>query len=129
MALRCLIVDDDSRFLESARILLEREGLEVVTASTGAQAVRRTEELRFDMVLLDIGLGRESGFDVARELHAAWSTESSRQERPTIIFISTYAEADFGRLIKASPVLGFIPKWSLSAQAIRELLEGGASEP
>ena len=41
MALRCLLVDDDARFLESARALLELEGIEVDTASTGAQAVRR----------------------------------------------------------------------------------------
>ena len=34
--------------------------------------------------------------------------------------ISSYAEADFGRLIEASPVLGFIPKASLSARAIRK---------
>ena len=125
MALRCLLVDDDTRFLESARELLEREGIEVDTALTGAQAIRRTGGgLRPDLVLLDIGLGGESGFDVARELHAAWSTEGSSAQHPRIIFISTYSEADFGRLIEASPALGFIPKWSLSAQAIRELLQG-----
>ena len=129
MALCCLLVDDDTRFLESARELLEREGLAVDTASTGAQAVRRTSELQPDLVLLDIGLGRESGFDVARELQAAWSVESSRQERLKIVLISSYAEADFGRLIEASPVLGFIPKASLSARVIRELLEGDASGP
>ena len=37
MALRCLLVDDDARFLQSARTLLELEGIEVDTASTGAQ--------------------------------------------------------------------------------------------
>jgi two-component system nitrate/nitrite response regulator NarL len=123
MALRCLLVDDDTRFLESARELLELEGLAVDTASTGAQAVRRTSELRPDLVLLDIGLGGETGFEVARKLHAAWSIGNSRQERPKIILISSYAAADFGRLIEASPVLGFIPKSSLSGRAIRELLE------
>ena len=125
MALRCLLVDDDARFLESAKALLELAGMEVDTASTGAQAVRRAGELRPDLVLLDLRLGSESGFDVARELQAAWPTAGSSQDRPRIIFISTHAESDFGRLIEASPVLGFIAKSSLSASAVRGLLEGG----
>jgi CheY-like chemotaxis protein len=124
MALRCLLVDDDVRFAESARVLLKREGVEVDIASTGAQAVRRTGELRPDVVLLDIQLGEESGFEVAREIQASWPTADSSQDGPRIILISTYSEADFGRLIEASPVLGFIDKSSLSARAVRELLEG-----
>jgi two-component system nitrate/nitrite response regulator NarL len=126
MALRCLLVDDDARFLESARALLELEGLQVDTASTGADAVRRAGELRPDIVLLDLRLGSESGVEVARELQAAWPTASSPQDGPRIIFISTYSESDFEHLIEASPpVLGFIAKSSLSARAVREVLESG----
>jgi DNA-binding response OmpR family regulator len=66
MALRCHLVDDDARFLESVSALLELEGIEVYAASTGAQAVRRAGELRPDLVLLDLRLGSESGFEVAR---------------------------------------------------------------
>ena len=125
MALRCLLVDDDARFLQSARTLLELEGIEVDTASTGAQAVRRAGELRPDFVLLDLRLGSESGVEVARELQAAWPTASLPQDGPRIIFISTCSESDFEHLIEASPpVLGFIAKSSLSARAVRELLEG-----
>ena len=125
MALRCLLVDDDARFLESARALLELEGIEVDTASTGAQAVRRAGELRPDFVLLDLRLGSESGFEVARQLQAAWPSAGSSHDGPRIILISTYSESDFGRLIEASPALGFISKSSLSARAVRELLERG----
>jgi DNA-binding response OmpR family regulator len=125
MALRCLLVDDDARFLESARALLELHGMAVDTASTGAQAVRRAGELRPDLVLLDLRLGTESGFEVARQLQAAWASAGSSDDGPRIIFISTYSESDFGRLVEASPVLGFISKSSLSARAVRELLERG----
>jgi DNA-binding response OmpR family regulator len=127
MALRCLLVDDDAHFLESARVLLQREGMQVDTASSGAQAAQRIGELRPDLVLLDIRLGDESGFAVARELHTAWSTEVPSDGAPKIILISTYSDTDFGRLIEASPVLGFIAKSSLSARAIRELVEGPPS--
>jgi len=125
MALRCLLVDDDARFLESARTLLELEGIEVDTASTGAQAVRRAGELRPDFVLLDLRLGSESGFEVARQLQASWPSAGSSHDYPRIILISTYSESNFGRLIAASPALGFISKSSLSARAVRELLERG----
>jgi DNA-binding response OmpR family regulator len=124
MALRCLLVDDDARFLESARALLELEGIEVYAASTGAQAVRRAGELRPDLVLLDLRLGSESGVEVARKLQAAWPLAIAPQDGPRIIFISTCSESDIGGLIEASPVLGFVAKSSLSARAVRELLEG-----
>jgi two-component system, NarL family, nitrate/nitrite response regulator NarL len=123
MALRCLVVDDSVRFLESARLLLERQGVQVAVASTGAEAARRVDELHPDVVLLDIDLGDESGFDVARRLHGrvadvAWSGELS------IILVSTHAERDFEELIEDSPALGFLPKSSLSADAIQQLLHG-----
>ena len=39
--------------------------------------------------------------------------------------ISTHAEQDYRDLIAASPAVGFLPKTSLSAQAIQELLDRG----
>jgi len=58
MDLRCLIVDDSRRFLEAARSLLEREGIAVVgVASTSAEALRRAEELKPDVALVDVDLG------------------------------------------------------------------------
>ena len=116
--LRCLIVDDNPRFLDAARGLLEREGVAVVgTASTSAEAARRVDELRPDVTLVDIDLGGESGFDVARQLH-----RDGREAPPRIILISTHAEQDYADLIAASPAIGFLSKTDLSADAIHELL-------
>jgi CheY-like chemotaxis protein len=67
MPLRCLLVDDNLAFLGAATVLLEREGLTVAgTATNSAEALRQAEELRPDVILVDIGLGKESGFEVAR---------------------------------------------------------------
>jgi CheY-like chemotaxis protein len=72
MTLRLLLVDDSTHFLEAARMLLEREGMRVIAvASTGAEAVQRARELQPDVTLVDIDLGEESGFDVARRLTQA----------------------------------------------------------
>jgi DNA-binding NarL/FixJ family response regulator len=118
MALRCLIVDDSPRFLEAARALLEREGIAVVgVASTSVEALRRAQELKPDVTLVDVDLGRESGFELVRRLHSQTSLDPSRA-----ILISTYAEEDFADLIPASPAAGFLSKSDLSARAIREIL-------
>lgn len=70
--MRCLIVDDSAAFVGAARGLVERQGIAVVgVASSGAEAVRRFIELRPDVILVDINLGAESGFDVVDQLTAA----------------------------------------------------------
>ena len=116
MPLRCLIVDDNSLFLEGSADLLRREGLDVVgVASNSAQAIQLVSELRPDVTLVDIDLGDEDGFELARRLHAI--SDDSK-----VILVSTHSEDDLAQLIAASPALGFVPKTRLSAQAIRDLL-------
>jgi DNA-binding NarL/FixJ family response regulator len=120
--LRCLIVDDSSSYLEAAQAMLEREGLSVVgVASSGGEALRRAEESRPDVVLVDISLGKESGFEVARRLVGDAEDGGSK-----VILISTHAEADFADLIATSPAIGFLPKSELSADAIRRMLNGSS---
>jgi DNA-binding NarL/FixJ family response regulator len=117
VALRCLIVDDNAPFLEAASTLLARQGLTVAgVASNGAEALRLARELHPDVVVVDIALGRESGFDVARQLAAGEGTG------PTVIFVSTHAQADLADLIDEAPAAGFVPKSELSADAIRRLV-------
>ena len=127
MSLRCLIVDDSDEFLAAARATLEREGILVVgVATTSAEALERVLELRPDVALVDVGLGDESGFDVARRI-----AEQS-QDALSVILISTRDESDFGELITASPAAGFLSKSKLSAGAIQAILDeapSGADNP
>jgi DNA-binding NarL/FixJ family response regulator len=117
MALRILIVDDNEQFLEAARSTLERDGIEVVgTATTAAEAERQAEELDPDVVLVDINLGTDSGFDLTRRL------AEPRSNYSRVLLISTRDEEDFSDLIRESPAIGFLSKSDLSAGAIRELL-------
>jgi DNA-binding NarL/FixJ family response regulator len=118
--LSVLIVDDNRLFLEAARDRLEVEGLRVVgVAATSAEALRRADELRPEVVLVDVMLGDESGFELARRLVAGhWDGG------PAVILISTYSAADFARPIAESPATGFLPKLELSADAIRRIVDG-----
>lgn len=128
MVLRCLIVDDSVYFLHAARVLLEREGSVVVdVASTGVEAMNRAGSDQPDVILLDINLGHESGFDVARRIEQNLTSGKSKGTGPRIILISTHAEEDFQELIAASPAVGFLSKTALSAGAIQEVLSSGGS--
>lgn len=120
MAFRVLIVDDNHSFLEAARVLLDRQGLSVAgVALATAEALSQAAELRPDVVLVDIMLAEESGFELARDL-----TEQDRGGGTAVILISTYGQADFAELIAESPARGFLTKSELSAAAIRRILDG-----
>jgi CheY-like chemotaxis protein len=109
-----LIVDDNPNFCASARTLLERDGHEVAVAGDGTSGLARALELQPDLVLLDIQLPDIDGFEVAKRL-------ASLESAPAIILISSRAASDYGSLIGASPVRGFIAKNDLSRESIRTL--------
>lgn len=121
MPQRCLLVDDSEVFLETASLLLEREGLTVIgVASSIAEALRQARALRPDLILVDIGLGDESGFDLARLL--TQDGQGGQGVDAEVILISTVAEADYRELIDESPAAGFLPKSELSVRGISRIL-------
>ena len=121
MPLRYLLVDDNDAFLEAASVLLKREGVTVVgVASNTAEALRQARALRLDVILVDIGLGDESGFDLAWLL--ARDRQGGQRVRAEVILISSYAETDYAELIADSPAAGFLAKSELSAEAIGRIL-------
>jgi CheY-like chemotaxis protein len=117
-AIRVVIVDDNSEFLDSARRLLEHQGISVVGAATaGADALRHVHELRPDVTLVDVNLGEESGFDLAEALH-----DMDCEAPAPVILISTHAESDLADMIETSPAIGFLAKSAISASAIAAAL-------
>jgi len=124
MSARILIADDESAIVMAVRDELLFEGFEVESVGDGPTALEKAREVRPDVVLLDLHLGSDSGFEIAREIQSAWMSRGTSQVDSRIIFISTSDQSDFQRLIEASPAVGFIAKSFLSARAVREMLEG-----
>jgi CheY-like chemotaxis protein len=119
MDMRCLIVDDNVSFRRAMRYLLERDGAQVLgIASNGSEALEHAEGLRPDIVLMDVRLGSESGFDVAHRLRERFTEDW----RPVIILVSTHAEDELAGRMEASPPLRFLEKTAVSVDKIRELL-------
>lgn len=112
--MRCLLVDDNRAFLETARRVLGQQGVTIAgIASSAAEALRQASALRPNVAVVDIGLGAESGFDVARDLAG---------EGIAVILTSSGAAADYADMIAGNPAAGFLPKAELSAAGIRRIL-------
>ena len=88
-ALKILVVDDEAELRTLLERSFAREGHEVVSVADGEEALARAHENGFDIVLLDVALGRgPSGYDVARALRAR------RNVVPIIMLTALDSEAD-----------------------------------
>jgi len=114
---RCLIVDDSPTFCAAARRLLEGAGMVVVdTVPTLEAALATALTTAPSVILVDVDLGGESGFDVVESLDAAL------RPCPPMVMVSTHDPDDFADLVEASPAIGFLQKFELSAERLVEVL-------
>jgi DNA-binding NarL/FixJ family response regulator len=111
-----LIVDDNEGFRSSARALLETQGFDVVgEAADGPQALIEVERLHPAIVLLDIQLPGEDGFDVAEHL-------ATRVDPPIVVLISSRASATYARRLATTSARAFVPKDRLSDGRLAEIV-------
>ena len=82
-----LLVEDEEAFIDALTVGLRREGFEVETARDGAEALDRFDDVKPDLVLLDVMLPTVSGIDVCRELRR-------RTDVPIIMVTAKAAEID-----------------------------------
>jgi two-component system nitrate/nitrite response regulator NarL len=117
VVLRCLIVDDSPPFRQAARGLPESEHITVVgVASTGAEDLALSKQVLPDVILVDIDLAGEGGFEVVRRLVGLGAQASG------VTLISSHSKDGYADLIAASPATGFLSKTALSATAIEDVL-------
>ena len=88
---RILVVDDNADAADSLAMLFEARGDQVRTAYDGVEALEAEDVFRPDTILLDIGMPRLSGYDVARRVRelrggavlivaiTGWGQEQDRQ--------------------------------------------------
>lgn len=71
-----LLVDDDAISLFVGKRLLETHGIQVVTAANGAEALAQCQQQKFDVILMDVSLPDQSGYEVVRAIrtHTAFHT-------------------------------------------------------
>ncbi len=87
-----LVVDDDPGIRQSLRLCLEADGARVLGVGSSAAAYEALDRGRFDLVLLDLWLGKEAGLDAIPEL---------LQRQPDLAIIVVTAFATFESAVEA----------------------------
>ena len=86
-----LIVDDCCDGAQSLSLLLACWGYAPTVAYDGAEALRLAEQIRPDVVLLDLAMPKMDGFEVARHLR-----RELRLDHALLVSMSGFAQADYG---------------------------------
>jgi CheY-like chemotaxis protein len=87
--LRILVVDDNRDSVETLQLLLQLFGNDVSAAYDGEEALSMAIELKPDVVLLDIGLPKLNGYDVARQIRLEpWGSTA------TLVAITGWGQAE-----------------------------------
>lgn len=80
-----LLVDDNRAWVDSLALILRDQGHTVYTAYGGRRAIEIAEELKPDVVILDIEMPEVSGYEAARQLRRKLS-----KHRPTLIALTVW---------------------------------------
>lgn len=104
---RVLVVDDQRRFREAARMVLElSDGFELIgEAETGLASVKLAAELRPDLVLMDVNLPDIDGFEATQRIRA-----SAGGDRPVVLMLSTYEAVDYAARALEAGASAFVSK-------------------
>jgi len=92
--IRVLLVDDQELFREGVRVIVDaQDGMAVVgVASNGVEAVRLVDELRPDVVLMDIRMPEMDGVEATRQIFSPH--RAARRERPVRVIVLTTFNLD-----------------------------------
>jgi NtrC-family two-component system response regulator AlgB len=98
-----LVVDDDAGVRQSLRLCLEVDGARVLGVGSGKAALEALERARFDVVLLDLWLGSDSGIDAIPDM-------LRRQPAVAIIVITAFATFESAVLAMKRGAKDYLPK-------------------
>lgn len=101
---RVLLMDDSPIFLEVMRAALEKEGYQVVCASSLAELDHVRHQEPADLVLMDVQMPEAFGDDIAMTLRHAYEVKAP------IYLLSSLEEADLAERVKWAEIEGFISK-------------------
>jgi len=103
--MRVLLVDDQSLHTQSSSAVLNELGLVFETASNGAEAVQRSQESHFDLVLMDIDMPVMNGVDANLAIH-----KQAQGKAPLIVALTSYSKLELNDLALEAPFDGYLNK-------------------
>ena len=90
MAHKILAVDDEKHIVRLVQINLQKEGYDVVTASTGREALEQVERENPDLVIMDVMMPEMGGFEALQIMKAGEKTS----QIPVIMLTAKAQDAD-----------------------------------
>lgn len=90
MVYRILVVDDEPDIVNLAKMILEGEKYQVVTASDGEGALQKAKAEMPDLILLDVVMRGKSGFEVCKIL----KSQAETRHVPVVMFTALGQDVD-----------------------------------
>jgi len=87
---KILVVDDDLDTVEILRIKLEAAGYEVITARDGNECIAKCQEIKPDLLIVDVMMPKMSGFKVAK----LFKSDAELKAMPIIVLTARTQEVD-----------------------------------
>ena len=111
--IRVLIADDHAVVAEGLKSLIEAQSdMQVVAiAADGREAVRRTEELQPDVLLMDLSMPELNGADATRAI-------LERDPKCRVIVLSMYSEREYVRRALKAGAVGYVVKRSAAKEVV-----------
>jgi DNA-binding NarL/FixJ family response regulator len=124
MPLRILVVDDHDVVRQGVRLILRsRPDWEICgEAETGVQALEKENQLKPDLLILDISMPGQDGLDVAAELRA-------RKSDAKIVVLTMHESKELASAVKAVGAVGYVIKSHAArdlVKAIQTIVDGGS---
>ena len=110
---RVMLADDYEPWRRCvASLLLKYPGLQIIgEASDGLEAVKKAEELKPDLVLLDISLPKLNGVEAASRIREAAPLMK-------IVFMSAYQDSEAVQTVFSNRADGYVLKWEVTKELL-----------
>ena len=112
------IVEDDQAISQMYRIKFEAEGFDVETAANGKLGLKLAEEMRPDIILLDLMMPEMTGDEMLVKLRkTSWGKDTP------VIILTNMGEQEAPEIVKKLNVRKFIVKAEMTPRQVAELVK------
>ena len=103
MHAKILVADDSVTIQTAVRLAFSRENIELISAKSGQEAIRKVKERKPDLILLDTVMPDASGYEVCRAL----KVDPAMQNIPVILLAGSFEEgaSSKSQMVEASDVV------------------------
>jgi len=98
MPKKIMVVDDEENLLELVKTLLEQEGFEVITASSGKECLEKLKKVKPDLILLDVMMPMMTGREVLEKIRENPKTKDLKVVFLTVVRYSEASKVNMKRL-------------------------------